>query len=70
MSIPDHPHTRGWFDLPDKAGKDLIAHAIRKIPGAGGLLTKLYSFNPPLGQGLQPHQYKSGGGLEWAYLNR
>ena len=70
MSIPDHPHTRGWFDLPDKAGKDLIAHAIRKIPGAAQLMPKLYNFKPQLGQGLEPHKYTSGGGLEWAYLNR
>ena len=32
MDIPDHPHTHGWFDLPDDAGKDLIAKAIFKIP--------------------------------------
>ena len=69
MDIPDHPHSHGWFDLPRKAGKDLIAKAIHKIPGVGNLMSKLYSRQYELGQGLPKHQYNDGGKLQWAYLN-
>ena len=69
MDIPDHPHSHGWFDLPEKAGKDLIAKAISKIPRAKELMSKLYSRQYKLGQGLPKHEYTSGGKLEWAYLN-
>ena len=69
MDIPDHPDSHGWFDLPRKAGKDLIAKAISKIPGVGNLMSKLYSRQYELGQGLPKHQYNDGGKLQWAYLN-
>ena len=68
MNVPEHPHSKGWFHLPEHHAKELIAHAIRKIPNAQRLLLHLHEPKSILGQGLPKHKY-TGGHLEWAYMN-
>ena len=65
-SIPEHASSVGWWHPPDHVAKQLIAHAVRKIPGNKVLLEKLYPQKTPLSQ-LKPHEYNSGGKLQWAF---
>ena len=66
--IPAHPHSARWFDLPEHHAKDLIRHALRKVPRKEEVLRHLTQTQVKLGQGVPKHQYLNGGTMEWAYL--
>ena len=64
--IPSTPEGVGWWHPPDHVAKQLIAHAMRKIPNNKRLLEKLNPPSAPLAQ-LKPHVFNSGGTLQWAF---
>ena len=66
--IAAHPISVKEWNPPPHIAKQLIAHAVRKIPNNKILLDKLYPPKQKLKQ-IPDHKYHDGGSLQWAFMN-
>ena len=64
-----HADTVNQYHPPPRVAKELVKHAIRNIPGKQVLLDKLYPRKTNRLYGLKPHEYNSGGKLQFAFQN-
>jgi hypothetical protein len=66
--IAAHPSSVNTWNPPPHIAKELIKHAVRKIPNNKVLLEKLFHGKRPLKQ-MPSHKYDDGGTLSWLFMN-
>ena len=57
-----------YFDLPEKAAKELIAHAVRHISNKDKLLERCYPKDQKLKQ-MPDHVYSDTPHYQWNFMN-